>query len=99
MDSANPLRRLARVTPAPLDGLVEYGAGALNHLEELVEGLPDDPLEAWDPEPIPRTPPRLRALHSSYFRPDVRALENIPPAGPALLLGNHSGGLVIADTF
>jgi 1-acyl-sn-glycerol-3-phosphate acyltransferase len=99
MDSANPLRRLARVTPAPLDGLVEYGAGALNDLGELVEGRPDDPLEAWDPEHIRRTLPWLRTINSAYFRPDVRGLENIPPGGPALLVGNHSGGLVIADTF
>src|SRR3954449_7255084 len=99
MDSSNPLRRLARVTPAPLDGLVEYGAGALNDLEEIVEGRPDDPLEAWDAEHIRRTLPWLRAINGAYFRPDVRGLENIPPGGPALLVGNHSGGLYIADTF
>jgi 1-acyl-sn-glycerol-3-phosphate acyltransferase len=29
----------------------------------------------------------------------VRGLENIPKEGPALLVGNHSGGLMIADTF
>jgi 1-acyl-sn-glycerol-3-phosphate acyltransferase len=99
MDSSNPLRRLARVTPAPLDGLVEYGAGALNDLEEIVEGRPDDPLAAWDPEHIRRTLPWLRAINGAYFRPEVRGLENIPPGGPALLVGNHSGGLLIADTF
>src|SRR5690242_1837138 len=99
MDSANPLRRLARVTPAPFDGLVEYGAGALNDLEELVEGRPDDPLEAWDPEHIRRTLPWLRAINGAYFRPEVRGLENIPPGGPSLLVGNHSGGTLIADTF
>jgi 1-acyl-sn-glycerol-3-phosphate acyltransferase len=99
MDSSNPLRRLARVTPAPLDGLVEYGAGALNDLEEIVEGRPDNPLEAWDPEHIRRTLPWLRAINGAYFRPEVRGLENIPPGGPSLLVGNHSGGLLIADTF
>jgi 1-acyl-sn-glycerol-3-phosphate acyltransferase len=99
MDSANPLRRLARVTPAPLDGLVEYGAGALNDLRELVEGLPDEPIEAWDPEHIRRTLPWLRAVNAAYFRPDVRGLENVPPGGASLLVGNHSGGLMIADTF
>jgi len=99
MDSSNPLRRLARVTPAPFDGLVEYGAGALNDLEEIVEGRPDDPLEAWDPEHIRRTLPWLRAINGAYFRPEVRGLENIPPGGPSLLVGNHSGGLLIADTF
>jgi len=87
------------VTPAPFDGLVEYGAGALNDLEELVEGQPENPLEAWDAEHIRRTLPWLRAVNAAYFRPDVRGLENIPPGGPALLVGNHSGGLVIADTF
>src|SRR4051812_43017688 len=99
MDSSNPLRRLARVTPAPFDGLVEYGAGALNDLEEIVEGRPDDPLAAWDPEHIRRTLPWLGTINAAYFRPDVRGLENIPPGGASLLVGNHSGGLMIADTF
>jgi 1-acyl-sn-glycerol-3-phosphate acyltransferase len=99
MDSSNPLRRLARVTPAPFDGLVEYGAGALNDLEEIVDGRPDDPLAAWDPEHIRRTLPWLRAINAAYFRPEVRGLENIPPGGASLLVGNHSGGLYIADTF
>ncbi len=34
-----------------------------------------------------------------WFRADVRGLENIPPRGPVLLVGNHSGGILIADTF
>src|SRR5215213_338283 len=99
MDSANPLRRLARVTPAPLDGLVEYGAGFLNDLREVVEGLPEDPIDAWDPEHIRRTLPWLKAINAAYFRPEVRGLENIPVGEPSLLVGNHSGGLLIADTF
>jgi 1-acyl-sn-glycerol-3-phosphate acyltransferase len=99
MDSANPLRRLARHTPAPVDGLVEYGAGFLNDLTELVKGLPDDPIEAWDPEHIRRTLPWLKAINAAYFRPEVRGLENIPVGEPSLLVGNHSGGLYIADTF
>jgi hypothetical protein len=35
MSDGNPFRRLAR-HPAPFDGLVEYGAGALTDLEQLV---------------------------------------------------------------
>jgi 1-acyl-sn-glycerol-3-phosphate acyltransferase len=34
-----------------------------------------------------------------YFRAEVRGLENIPARGPVLLVGNHSGGTLIADTF
>ena len=99
MHPANPIRRLARHTPPPLDGVVEYGAGVLDDLTEIVEGLPDDPLDAWDPEHIRRTLPLLHAINAGYFRPDVRGLENIPAGEPSLLVGNHSGGLLIADTF
>jgi 1-acyl-sn-glycerol-3-phosphate acyltransferase len=99
MHPANPIRRIARHTPAPFDGVVEYGAGVLDDLTEIVEGLPDDPLEAWDPEHIRRTLPLLHAINAAYFRPDVRGLENIPAGQPSLLVGNHSGGLLIADTF
>ena len=34
-----------------------------------------------------------------WFRAEVRGLNNIPPRGPVLLVGNHSGGTLIADTF
>ena len=99
MHPTNPIRRLARHTPTPLDGIVEYGAGFLDDLVEIVQGLPDDPMDAWDPEHIRRTLPFLKAINAAYFRPDVRGLENIPVGEPSLLVGNHSGGLMIADTF
>ena len=99
MDDSNPIRRLARHTPTPFDGLVEYAAGALNDVGEIVGGLPDDPIEAWDAEHIRRTLPWLRTFVRTYFRGEVRGLENIPAGEPSLLVGNHSGGLLIADTF
>jgi len=34
-----------------------------------------------------------------YFRAEVHGLDNIPADGPVLLVGNHSGGTLIADTF
>jgi 1-acyl-sn-glycerol-3-phosphate acyltransferase len=36
---------------------------------------------------------------SAYFRSEVRGIENVPATGPALLVGNHSGGTMIVDTF
>jgi 1-acyl-sn-glycerol-3-phosphate acyltransferase len=58
-----------------------------------------DPFESRDPEYIARTLPALRVMADVWFRADVRGLENIPPCGPVLLVGNHSGGTLIADTF
>src|ERR1019366_7334102 len=61
--------------------------------------LAADPFELRDPEYIARTLPALRVMADVWFRADVRGLENIPPRGPVLLVGNHSGGTLIADTF
>jgi 1-acyl-sn-glycerol-3-phosphate acyltransferase len=60
---------------------------------------PDDWLDARDPGYIEDTLPALRALSEIYFRGEVRGLENVPDDGPVLLVGNHSGGTLIADTF
>ena len=100
--SPNPLRRLARAVPSPLDGVAELGAAAVDDLirtaRVIDRGLPGDSIEEWDPEHIRRTLPLNRALVRAYFRSEVQGLENIPD-GPALLVGNHSGGTLIADTF
>jgi 1-acyl-sn-glycerol-3-phosphate acyltransferase len=95
----NFMRGLARRAPAPVDALLEFGAGSLDDLAELRHGLPGNETDAWDPEYIRRTLPIQRALFNTYFRGEVRGLENIPDEGPSLLVGNHSGGLMIADTF
>ena len=58
-----------------------------------------DPFALRDPDYIRRTLPALRALSTVYFRGEVRGLDNIPAEGPVLLVGNHSGGTIIADTF
>ena len=59
----------------------------------------DDPLDAWDPAYIEETLPAVGAWTENYFRGEVLGLENIPTDEPVLLVGNHSGGTLIADTF
>src|ERR1700761_3449904 len=58
-----------------------------------------NPFDARDPVYIEQTLPVLRLMSKLYFRASVTGLENIPAEGPVLLVGNHSGGTWIADTF
>jgi 1-acyl-sn-glycerol-3-phosphate acyltransferase len=60
---------------------------------------PGDWLDAWDPEYIRTTLPTLRLFSDVYHRAEVRGLDNVPEEGPVLLVGNHSGGTLISDTF
>lgn len=55
-------------------------------------------LDERDPDFIRERLPGLWLLASFWFRAEVRGLENIPAEGPVLLVGNHSGGVVIPDT-
>ena len=73
-------------------------AGALNPVSGNGHGA-DDWLDAWDPEYIRTTLPTLRLFSDVYHRAEVRGLDNIPAEGPVLLVGNHSGGTLISDTF
>jgi len=56
-------------------------------------------LEDRDPDYLREALPLLWLLSTFYFRGEVRDLGNIPADRPALLVGNHSGGNVIVDTF
>src|SRR3954451_2874730 len=94
----DPLRKVASAVPEAVDGVVAMGVNAASEWAALLEGLPGDDVDEWDPDYIRRTLPLMRSFFHTYFRGEVRGLENIPE-GPALLVGNHSGGTMIADTF
>jgi 1-acyl-sn-glycerol-3-phosphate acyltransferase len=72
---------------------------AADVLGVLPDDRPSDPFAARDPEYIRATLPAMRAVCELYFRGEVQGLENIPRDEPVLLVGNHSGGTLIADTF
>ena len=40
----------------------------------------------------------LMEIMSRYFDGEVRGLQHVPPHGPVLLVGNHSGGILTPDT-
>jgi 1-acyl-sn-glycerol-3-phosphate acyltransferase len=87
----NPLRHL--------EGALAFGQMAASDWAGLRHGLPGNDLDGWDPDYIRRTLPLMSTAINGYFRGEVRGLDNIPADGPALLVGNHSGGTLIADTF
>jgi 1-acyl-sn-glycerol-3-phosphate acyltransferase len=56
----------------------------------------DVALTMRDGEYVARLMPLLRAVVKLWFRSEVRGIENIPDTG-ALLVSNHSGGLIAMD--
>ncbi len=67
--------------------------------QQVIARVPKADLDQRDPDYIRDQLPGLWMLASLYFRADVRGLHRIPAEGPVLLVGNHSGGNVPADTF
>jgi 1-acyl-sn-glycerol-3-phosphate acyltransferase len=95
-----------RVTPGPVEGHLRMLGAVARDVAEAVDvvgavdgGPPGDWFDARDTVYIKRTLPALRLWSDAYFRAEVRGLEHIPRDGPVLLVGNHSGGTLIADTF
>jgi 1-acyl-sn-glycerol-3-phosphate acyltransferase len=86
--------------PRPAEAYLRMLAAAAEDVAETATGRrSSDPFSFRDPHYIERTLPALRLASKLYFRADVRGLDHIPPEGPVLLVGNHSGGTVIVDTY
>jgi 1-acyl-sn-glycerol-3-phosphate acyltransferase len=54
-------------------------------------------LAARDPDYLRSIQPLLEFTYRHYFRVQATGVENLPLRGPALLVGNHSGGIVAPD--
>jgi 1-acyl-sn-glycerol-3-phosphate acyltransferase len=100
------IARFVRAAPDSAAGVAQALAAASADVADAVDPRrlagrrpATDPLDLRNPDYIRRTLPALRVMSDIYFRADVRGMENIPARGPVLLVGNHSGGTLIADTF
>ncbi|HSN26443.1 MAG TPA: lysophospholipid acyltransferase family protein [Kofleriaceae bacterium] len=58
-----------------------------------------DDIHARDPELLLLVADLYRWLGAHYFRLRVEGAENIPSHGPALFVGNHSGGFLPSEGF
>lgn len=66
-------------------------------MKPLVPTIRDD-FESRDPDYVRELLPLAWPMASFWFRAEVRGLEKVPPTGPVLLVGNHSGGNMTPDT-
>jgi 1-acyl-sn-glycerol-3-phosphate acyltransferase len=74
-------------------------SAAKRFVEERVSNRLSAHLEDRDPDYLREALPLLWLISTFYFRAEVRDIGNVPADRPALLVGNHSGGNVIVDTF
>jgi 1-acyl-sn-glycerol-3-phosphate acyltransferase len=77
----------------------ELVGGALSSIRKRASKRLHADLHDRDPDYLREILPALWLISTFYFRGSVRNLGNIPEDEPALLVGNHSGGNVIPDTF
>src|SRR6202012_3281514 len=53
----------------------------------------------WDPEFTKQVAKTVGPLIKRYHRAEVRNIDNIPSSGGALVVSNHSGGMMTPDVF
>lgn len=61
--------------------------------------MSDRDIGEWDPGFTQRLVGAAEPLARAWFRFDVRGLESLPPDGGALIVGNHSGGMLTPDVL
>lgn len=83
---------LASAVPALLS---VTGQQVKRFLPRLRVGDPDD----RDPDAMREMLPGLWLAVSVWFRPDVRGLHHIPKEGSALIVGNHTGGIMSPEVL
>jgi 1-acyl-sn-glycerol-3-phosphate acyltransferase len=79
--------------PILLEKFIRYGLAGRKR-----DAAADDP-DARDPELVGLLLDFFRAAGHHYFRLEVRGVDNVPPEGPVLLVGNHNGALLPTDGF
>jgi 1-acyl-sn-glycerol-3-phosphate acyltransferase len=69
-----------------------------NEVEDILK-LDHEEAAKWDPTFTEQVAKMVGPVIKRYFRAEVRGLDAIPPAGGALLVSNHSGGMFTPDVL
>jgi 1-acyl-sn-glycerol-3-phosphate acyltransferase len=94
-----PARNIAGRATGLLQGAATIGKNWASEWAGLRHGFAEGSVDEWNPDYIRRAINVMGPVFRHYFRGEVRGLEKIPAEGPVLIVGNHSGGTMIADTF
>lgn len=84
------------LNPAAL--VLRFAKFAVAHRAGVPEPSADD-VRARDPAFVALILQLTREIGARYFRLEVEGVENVPAAGPVLLVGNHNGALLPTDAF
>lgn len=76
--------------PSLIDRLSTRVADDVTRVHDVARG--------WDPSFVRRVLPMVDA-YIGYFDAEVEGFERVPPRGPMLLVGNHSGGMYMPDSW
>jgi 1-acyl-sn-glycerol-3-phosphate acyltransferase len=63
------------------------------------DDIGSDDFTNWDPDVTERLINAAAPLAKRWFRPEVRGLESFPPTDGALVVSNHSGGMLTPDVL
>lgn len=87
-----------RVLVSPPRLIARFMRFTLHHALGRAAPVADD-VDAIDPAYVELFMDACQGLGRPYFRLRVEGVENVPATGAALLVGNHSGGLVPLEGF
>jgi 1-acyl-sn-glycerol-3-phosphate acyltransferase len=90
----NPEQKLPPSVVRALQRFME--AGFWNKWAEATEAHLEEPAQQFDPDFMRKLVPRMETF-TSYFGAEVRGMDRVPQS-PALVIGNHSGGVITPDT-
>jgi 1-acyl-sn-glycerol-3-phosphate acyltransferase len=80
--------------PGPVDGWQKWITGAGEFVQHRLAGDPEAGAHGFDPEFHANVfMPLFRPLYRTWFRVQMRGLQNVPGTGAALVVANHSGVL------
>lgn len=86
-----------RLPPPVVRSLQSFMEASLwNRWAQATEARLQEPAQQFDADFMRKLVPKMEAF-GRYFGAEVRGMHRVPPS-PALLIGNHSGGIVTPDT-